>query len=644
VQINLIPDASVSSAPAGFTSAVQAAANMYDQDFPGNYTVNITYGWGTFDNQVDPQLTSANISLGGIEGETEVSYATVKGWLTNEATLSDQQTAIASLPASYTALPGDTNTFLVSSAQEKALGVFSGNSSAVDGSIGFGTDLTSYSSEWQGLALCEIGHALGWLTDYYAGAPTILDLFRYSSPGVHEWAGGQPAYFSIDGGTTNLANFATTFDYTLFTNLTNDPFCFPVTSSALNLTSLDIEVLNVLGFSDATPHIAPTVHAVSSVPVAENEPIAAASLIASIVNPSGDSITQYIFKDDGGGTGYFTFNGVPQPDGQWIYPTDSSAIQGSTSVRYVGGTSPGTDTLEVGIYDNTTNSYIDASTTITATTTASPSVITAQTILNDYLGITGTALSLSQATTEAIAIYAGTRTESQYINSLLSQAADTTIPVIAVEGSMYAAVGSSVVITNLVNNFLPGQIAYANQVGLDPVLFACLETALVFAFANGSGNSSFANNYGPSNSSMPATHAGDAAFATAATNSIFGSAQTANTAPAILGYVHFLEGFFTANGIVGVQNPTADQIVIAARAGAWGEGIAIALENNLGLYPGQTMNFLEDAAQGTAIYSASLSSQPTAAPFQGAGIASAVTTASHVQVTGVAAPVDHIVM
>jgi hypothetical protein len=51
MQINLIPDSSVSSAPAGFTAAVQAAADVFDQDFAGNYTVNITYGWGPFDNQ-----------------------------------------------------------------------------------------------------------------------------------------------------------------------------------------------------------------------------------------------------------------------------------------------------------------------------------------------------------------------------------------------------------------------------------------------------------------------------------------------------------------------------------------------------------------------------------------------------------------
>jgi len=36
MNINLIPDASVASAPAGFVQAVQAAANIFDEDFPGN--------------------------------------------------------------------------------------------------------------------------------------------------------------------------------------------------------------------------------------------------------------------------------------------------------------------------------------------------------------------------------------------------------------------------------------------------------------------------------------------------------------------------------------------------------------------------------------------------------------------------------
>jgi hypothetical protein len=78
---------------------------------------------------------------------------------------------------------------------------------------------------------------------------------------------------------------------------------------------------------------------------------------------------------------------------------------------------------------------------------------------------------------------------------------------------------------------------------------------------------------------------------------------------------------------------------------AWGDLVGLALETpSLSPLNAQAINFLEAAAQGTAIYSASLSSQPTAAPFQGAATASAARTANHVQLTGVAAFAEHVGM
>jgi hypothetical protein len=71
--------------------------------------------------------------------------------------------------------------------------------------------------------------------------------------------------------------------------------------------------------------------------------------------------------------------------------------------------------------------------------------------------------------------------------------------------------------------------------------------------------------------------------------------------------------------------------------------VGVALANNLGPLKGQVINFLDDAAHGTAVYSASLASQPTHAPFQGAATASVASAANDVQLTGVAAPIDHIV-
>jgi FG-GAP-like repeat len=256
MQITLIPDSSIASAPesAELTDAVEAAAAVFEHDFPGNYNINISYGWGTFDNTPSDELTnmgSGVFSLGG-SSLSLVSYTELKGWLTANAASSAQLTAVASLPTSAAALPGDANSFGISPAEEKALGVFTGDSGAIDGSIGFniGDSAPGDSADWEPAALTEIAHALGWDSIAQGGSiPDVADLFRYSSPGQRQWASGQPAYFSIDGGDTDLANFHTTFDQTLFTNLpTNDPLLLPFTSAATTLTSFDIEALSVIGF------------------------------------------------------------------------------------------------------------------------------------------------------------------------------------------------------------------------------------------------------------------------------------------------------------------------------------------------------------------------------------------------------------
>ena len=81
MEINLVPDSSVAFAPAGFTAAVEAAASVFDEDFPGSYTVNISYGWGTFDNAADGELIDPSNGVFSIGGgfSTYVSYAQLRG-------------------------------------------------------------------------------------------------------------------------------------------------------------------------------------------------------------------------------------------------------------------------------------------------------------------------------------------------------------------------------------------------------------------------------------------------------------------------------------------------------------------------------------------------------------------------------------
>ena len=107
-------------------------------------------------------------------------------------------------------------------------------------------------------------------------------------------------------------------------------------------------------------NVSPVITAVSSPSLVEGQSIAASSLIVSISNPSGDDIPEDIYEDLGGGSGFFTLNGVRQPDGVWISASPSE------DVRYVAGSSPGSDTLGVGVHDATTNSNFSTSLDATA--------------------------------------------------------------------------------------------------------------------------------------------------------------------------------------------------------------------------------------------------------------------------------------
>ena len=182
---------------------------------------------------------------------------------------------------------------------------------------------------------------------------------------------------------------------------------------------------------------------------------------------------------------------------------------------------------------------------------------------------------------------------------------------------MYGVTGTSAEITSLTTNFLPPQVANATSLGLNPQVYACEALGLVFAFGNETGSTAFSNNFGPSNSAMPNTTAGDAAFATAASNTIFGTASTVNLVNVLEGFVANWKTFYTSYGIPGNATPTADQIDLAARGASWGDMVGVALANNLGPLNGQVVNFLDDAAQGTAVYGASLVGQPIHQPFQG---------------------------
>jgi hypothetical protein len=373
--INLVWDANALAAPQSFRDGVQAAAAILDAAIHDPITVNIGIGYGEFENGKIP--LTGGISVGGVSSSIGVSYSLLKAALSSNASSATDVAALAALP-STTALNGQT-AFEIGRAQAKALGALSATDPGIDGYAGFppsfsGTTLT-------GAAIVELLHALGMLN---AGYP--LTLFEYTSPGVHlltQGTAATPAYFSLDGGNTNLGNYDVGFDSTLFSNPSNDPLSIPV-SGNLTLSSLDLEVIGAIGFDVTsstalqTPTIIPVGTAAGTTPqvtaqggtVTVNTAVPVSSFIKSVSVAAGDSIASYAFFDFGTDGGHLIINGVIEPTAQWV----SALSTQLAALDYVGGNTPGTDTIQVYAIDADTKA-ISPYATISVATAGSTSVV-----------------------------------------------------------------------------------------------------------------------------------------------------------------------------------------------------------------------------------------------------------------------------
>ncbi len=238
MEINLLWDNSAGQAPTGFKQAVEAVAEVYEQLFTGNYTVNITVGWGTYDNVAATCLTGTSQAEGADNG-VYLPYSAIEQYLT-----------VGQLPTGIS----PSQLIFVSYAEEKQWGLIPASSTEIDGSIGFGTDTPS--AYWEMAALAEISHALGRTTEFYVydpTAPCVLDLFRYDAPGELNWTGYEASYFSTDGGQTEVIPFSTVFDYTAIMGYPNDPYDWLVSGATHTLTNFDILMMETMGFNSSQP-------------------------------------------------------------------------------------------------------------------------------------------------------------------------------------------------------------------------------------------------------------------------------------------------------------------------------------------------------------------------------------------------------
>jgi len=220
LQIDLVWDSSVGSAPSGYTTAIIDAAKTLIAEYgvvpdvKGKVTINIDVGYG--------EIAGSSMSASAL-GESE-SY----GYLTNYSTVTG---ALTKAGYSFTASNEPTGAqFFVTSAEAKAMGLVSATSSSVDGYIGFST-LSGTGYSWnlhaqvgstdsgtgskqfdlESVASHEISEILGRIGMEGAkmngkATYTPFDLFDFSSAGTLALS-GNGGYFSIDNGATNLGAF-----------------------------------------------------------------------------------------------------------------------------------------------------------------------------------------------------------------------------------------------------------------------------------------------------------------------------------------------------------------------------------------------------------------------------------------------------
>ncbi|MGB9113726.1 NF038122 family metalloprotease, partial [Bradyrhizobium sp.] len=330
--INLIFDAAAMAAPASFRTGIEQAASILSATITNKITVNFN---------IDYSGTGGGAAAGPDNGLFE-SYSTVRTDLINNAAPGD--TTFNGLPKG-SSIQGQSQV-AVWNAQLKLWGLLAANDTTTDdGSATFATDIQS--SLLVGVALHELTHALGRVP--YGPQPDIFDFYRFTSAGTRLFSDSIPssaAYFSVDGGTTKIADYGQTSDPSDFLNSGvqggNDPFNEFYTGSTLqSLTTVDKEQLDALGFNTTPQGI--VVAATASEAIQGGARVALLSGLANIADPASATLSSATIKiANAGGSAVsgdqLYINGVQNGSvgsgvtASWNASTDTLTLTGSTTL------------------------------------------------------------------------------------------------------------------------------------------------------------------------------------------------------------------------------------------------------------------------------------------------------------------------
>jgi hypothetical protein len=264
--INVTYGSSVNSAPVEFKTVVGQVVEYLESHFSDSITINITVGWG----EVGGSPLSAGALGSSLTYLTSLGYTQVINSLAADGKGANDASAVASLPA----VNPNGGTYWVTTAEAKALGLM-GASSNPDGFVGFNSSapydynnsdgVTAGQYDFFGVVAHEITEVMGRMLlvggtiGPYAHSYVPYDLFHFSGPGVHDYAGSVPGYFSIDNGVTNLNTFNTVAggDYGDWAGATPDAGnAFASPGKVQPISDADLVALDAIGW-DAASVVAP---------------------------------------------------------------------------------------------------------------------------------------------------------------------------------------------------------------------------------------------------------------------------------------------------------------------------------------------------------------------------------------------------